>query len=279
MSEYATDQIVESVILRPGELAGADLSGAFLDNVEFPGCYLPNVDLTKASLCGANLVHAVLKGANLSGAYLCMANIMGCDFTGANLSGADLGGAYMEGANLSNADLSGADLFRTRYDEETVWPDGFTPPSDAIKVRYRVLQVENTKQEGSVFMNTPEDVSEAVIAGEIDKVASYIDRSPDLVHSKDDDHSNRALMHHAAANGRCEVIELLLAKGADIEIQDRVGSTPLHIAAACGETRVVEQLLQNGANRNARTKLGRYAPRDLARKYDHPEVVDILRSF
>jgi uncharacterized protein YjbI with pentapeptide repeats len=34
-------------------------------------------------------------------------------------------------ANLSGADLSDADLTGVAYDDETVWPDGFSPPPSA----------------------------------------------------------------------------------------------------------------------------------------------------
>jgi hypothetical protein len=128
-------------------------------------------------------------------------------------------------------------------------------------------------------MHTPEDVREATIAGELEKVASHLDRCPGLVHSKDDDGHKRALIHWAAANGRCAIIELLLAKGADIQVADSIGSTPLHIAASCGEAKAVELLLQNGADANARTKLFGFTPLALAQKYDQRNVAEILRTW
>ncbi len=57
------------------------------------------------------------------------ASLWDADLRGANLRGAHLTGAYLAGANLKDADLE-----RARYDKNTQWPDGFTPPPEAIKV-------------------------------------------------------------------------------------------------------------------------------------------------
>ena len=46
----------------------------------------------------------------------------------AALSGANLRVAMLSVANLRNAYLSVADLSGARHDEQTDWPDGFTPP-------------------------------------------------------------------------------------------------------------------------------------------------------
>lgn len=40
-----------------------------------------------------------------------------------------LSGADLRGADLRGADLSGANLSMIEYDDHTVWPDGFAPPS------------------------------------------------------------------------------------------------------------------------------------------------------
>lgn len=55
-------------------------------------------------------------------------------------------------------------------------------------------------------------------------------------------------LHAAASNGRLKVVELLLAKGADVNIGNEGSETPLHHAARHGHTDVVQVLLDNGAN-------------------------------
>jgi len=81
----------ENWLRRPrwsGELKGANLAGATLQD--------------------ANLEGANLQGANLEDAYLEDANLQGADLEGANLRNADLEGANLQGARLVGANLDGA---------------------------------------------------------------------------------------------------------------------------------------------------------------------------
>ena len=95
-----------------------------------------DIDLEGANLTGADLTDANLRGANLAGAYLIDAYLGNADLTGANLTGANFGnanlkGAYLERANLKGAKLVGANLEGVKYDDDTIWPAGFTPPPPA----------------------------------------------------------------------------------------------------------------------------------------------------
>jgi uncharacterized protein YjbI with pentapeptide repeats len=77
---------------------------------------------------------ADLRGADLSGAYLSEANLSEAYLSGADLSGADLSGANLSGAIFYRVYLRAGYLSRARYNNQTLWPDGFTPPADAINV-------------------------------------------------------------------------------------------------------------------------------------------------
>ena len=55
-------------------------------------------------------------------------------FQGADLAYADLQGADLSYAKLQGAELIGAKFQGARYDDNTIWPDGFRPPADAINV-------------------------------------------------------------------------------------------------------------------------------------------------
>ena len=83
---------------------------------------------------GTNLVGADLMGANLTGANLTGANLTEADLARANLAGADLVGANLERAFLEGAELTGSELWDATYNNETVWPEGFAPPPQAINV-------------------------------------------------------------------------------------------------------------------------------------------------
>ncbi len=60
----------------------------------------------------------------------------------------------------------------------------------------------------------------------------------------------------AAVAGRAEAIELLIRRGADVNIGDRARSTPLHAAAFLGHEETVHALVQNGADVNATNARG-----------------------
>ena len=100
----------ENAELRALDLAGADLTGAYLLNANLEGADLTGANLTDADLGGADLLDAHLTDANLGGADLLVANLPGADLSYANLAGADLTGAYLLDANLTGATLTCADL-------------------------------------------------------------------------------------------------------------------------------------------------------------------------
>ena len=62
-------------------------------------------------------------------------------------------------------------------------------------------------------------------------------------------------LHDAVSRGHKEVIELLIAKGADVNAKDSTfGRTLLHIAAREGHKEIVELLLAKGVDVNAKDK-------------------------
>jgi len=122
--------------LEGAHLEGANLAGAYLIDADLRGAHLEGADLEGADLEGANLTGADLTGENLAGAnlgnaYLGGANLTGANLTGANFGNANLKGAYLERANLKGAKLVGANLEGVKYDDDTIWPAGFTPPPPA----------------------------------------------------------------------------------------------------------------------------------------------------
>ena len=85
----------------------------------------------------------------------------------------------------------------------------------------------------------------------------------------------------AAEGGHKEIVDLLIAKGADINAMagagDGVGWTPMHEAAEGGHKKVVELLILKGADINAKNGDGG-TPLDLAIEHKNTEIADILRK-
>ena len=70
-------------------------------------------------------------------------------------------------------------------------------------------------------------------------------------------HSQETALHTAARHSpNGEVVDLLIAHGADINARNHLGETPLHEAAAFSNIPVAVQLLANGADRKARNEVG-----------------------
>ncbi len=118
--------------LREANLHGADLSGAYLGMAD-----LSEADLSEADLSGANLTRARLGRASLSEADLSGARLFRADLSETNLSETNLVWADLAGADLSGADLSEANLSEIRYNDNTTWPDNFTPPTDPVLLTVR----------------------------------------------------------------------------------------------------------------------------------------------
>jgi uncharacterized protein YjbI with pentapeptide repeats len=127
-------QTLVSTRLVSATLVTADLSGATLLKAELQGANLIRANLRRADLSGANLSGADLRGAILPNSQLPYTTLQGANLQGANLQGTDLSYAQLQGADLRGANLTGADLHGAEYDDATIWPEGFAPPPEAVKV-------------------------------------------------------------------------------------------------------------------------------------------------
>eukprot|EP00755_Sulcionema_specki_P036721 Sspe_Gene.107515::Locus_85681_Transcript_1_2_Confidence_0.857_Length_401::g.107515::m.107515 len=85
-----------------------------------------------------------------------------------------------------------------------------------------------------------------------------------------------ALLTAARCNPRAEVLGVLLAAGAPLEVVDFLQRTPLHFAASHNTAEVVEYLIERGAHIGAFDGNG-YSPLILAAADNpRPEVLDVL---
>ncbi len=87
----------------------------------------------------------------------------------------------------------------------------------------------------------------AIRSGSVARLAAALDRRPALL-----DQRNRktglAPLHLAVMANRSEMVDLLLARGADVNAGDRRGQTPLHKAAAFNRLAFAEALMDRGAD-------------------------------
>ncbi|KAF8244875.1 ankyrin [Wilcoxina mikolae CBS 423.85] len=90
-------------------------------------------------------------------------------------------------------------------------------------------------------------------------------------------HAGKTLLSLAATFGRGEIVEMLLAKGADPRIQDSTGKTPFHLAAEAGHSGVAEMLLTAGVNPRSTDRALR-TPLHLATAAGHLDIIEMLVS-
>lgn len=81
-------------------------------------------------------------------------------------------------------------------------------------------------------------------------------------------------LHIEAYRGRPDLVELLIAKGADVNAKDLVRKTPLHQAK---NKEVAELLIAKGADVNAKDKNG-LTPLLYATIHGHKDVAELLRK-
>ena len=85
----------------------------------------------------------------------------------------------------------------------------------------------------------------------------------------------------AAIAGDINAVEVFLDAGVDVNAIGKYGRTPLHYAATRGLKKIIELLIARGADVNTKIEVGDYkghTPLDGAIQWNHPETADLLRK-
>ena len=127
-----------------------------------------------------------------------------------------------------------------------------------------------------------DEIHQAAIDGNLDKVKSLLAANPSLVSSRVATNHPNLIRYDgytplicAAEKGRKDVVEFLLTHKADVSATSVNGWTALHAAAYFGNKDVVEVLLSHKANVNAKDLDG-YTPLHLASGGRHKDIVELL---
>jgi RNA polymerase sigma factor (sigma-70 family) len=119
-----------------------------------------------------------------------------------------------------------------------------------------------------------EDWNIAATYGYRDIIALFIERGLTI----NPQSKGQTPLHTAVSVNQKEVVELLLANGADINARDEADLTPLHWGAAAGHQEIVALLLANSSDINAQDKAGR-TPLYWATKNSHTSIMELLSRY
>ena len=89
------------------------------------------------------------------------------------------------------------------------------------------------------------------------------------------------LIREAVKAGNIKVVKQHLDAGVDVNAIGKYGRTPLHYAATRGLKKIIELLIARGADVNTKIEVGDYkgqTPLDGAIQWNHPETADLLRK-
>ncbi|MEE2614333.1 MAG: ankyrin repeat domain-containing protein [Verrucomicrobiota bacterium] len=118
-------------------------------------------------------------------------------------------------------------------------------------------------------------IQDAAKEGNFKVIKQHIATGTD-VNARDGFDGMTALRNAVWGNKR-EIIELLIASGADVDAKDNDGWTPLHHAARVGGKETVELLVAEGAGMNSKDDDGK-TPLDRAFFHKRIETADFLRK-
>ena len=106
--------------------------------------------------------------------------------------------------------------------------------------------------------------------GDLETISKYIDSHTNVVNELI---KGRSYLHYACDYGQKEIIEYLLSKGANINLQDKYSITPLLAAIWENHVSCVKLLLSKGANRNVKAPDGK----SLLESTDNDEIKALLK--
>lgn len=116
----------------------------------------------------------------------------------------------------------------------------------------------------------------AVQQGDVEMVGLLLDNGADF--DLEDGQTTMTPLLYAAQHGQCEIVDLLIRFGANINSVSRTNNTPLHLAAAAGHVAAVEALLKYRPALDLRNGDGKTALQ-LAEQRGQEPVAVVIRQY
>ncbi|MEO0202771.1 MAG: ankyrin repeat domain-containing protein [candidate division WOR-3 bacterium] len=114
---------------------------------------------------------------------------------------------------------------------------------------------------------------ESVSRGELSKTKDFINKGADI---NIKNNNGKTPLHIAVENEYEDIVKLLLEKNVDVNIKDNEGNTPLHKAVKNGNYFIIKELLKFGADKNIKNNEGK-TPFDLAKELGDDEILKLFK--
>ncbi|KAL1022513.1 hypothetical protein UPYG_G00028690 [Umbra pygmaea] len=121
----------------------------------------------------------------------------------------------------------------------------YTKDIESLRVskKDKVIPSDREKRGSNTSQFKPKSLFDAAATGDLSQLLELLNAID--VHTINS--ANETLLHIAAEHGHLSIIELLLDRGAQLDISDSEGRTPLHRAAHRGHKNVARALIKAGA--------------------------------
>ena len=144
--------------------------------------------------------------------------------------------------------------FAGGFDPSTADEDGRTihqiakaKGHDAIEILARDVQARESRPPAE--QQALAAILDAAKFGRVDELRRLIDVHPDLIDARGGDFEKETALHRAAPCSRHACVQLLLDRGADVDVRDYPNNaTALHFAAVAGDLDMVRMLVEGGSD-------------------------------
>ena len=139
-----------------------------------------------------------------------------------------------------------------------------------------IVQVESVPSKGGAGAGDVEDLLGAIITGDLQALEAFLESGGDI-NTREPDKERNTLMHIAVLFGKEESVKLLAKSGADLDLKNTNGTTPLMSAGFLGKRDLVKILLENGASQDVKDNGGMTALDVAAMSWEDAKgIVDFL---
>lgn len=168
-------------------------------------------------------------------------------------------------------------LLKHKADPNIADCNGNTPLIKAVKAgQVQLVKSLLAHKTTNVNLNNLEKntaLHEAAFKGNMEMIDGLLAAGADVNRQNN---AGKAPIHRAVSANHLGVVKTLVEKGADINLQDTMGYTPCHYAAFFGLKECTEYLVENGARLDVQERIGKKTCIELAQERRHYEVAEYL---